>query len=119
MYPSECNEEIHHYQHLSTIRQPPRSTLFPYTTLFRSHAMANVTLVEADATTHRFEAGRTDLLFSRLGVMLFTDPPKRSAEHTSELQSQSTLVCSFLLGRKPPLPAVTVKLSKYNVDDVA
>src|SRR2546427_8038049 len=87
------------------IRRPPRSTLFPYTTLFRSnaHFMAT-TPVEAGSwiyTTTRRGASRrqTSKLAASLGrrqrVYLF-----RSEEHTSELQSQSNLVCRLLLEKK-------------------
>src|SRR5205085_9677436 len=64
------------------IRRPPRSTLFPYTTLFRSH---------------RPGAARGD---SDRGTGLFRGPGSRSEEHTSELQSQSNLVCRLLLEKK-------------------
>src|SRR5438270_12511424 len=70
------------------IRRPPRSTLFPYTTLFRS----------VQGKIHRPVAGGPDKAgccgaqsFNRLG---------RSEEHTSELQSQSNLVCRLLLEKK-------------------
>src|SRR5689334_24232506 len=91
------------------IRQPQRSTLFPYTTLFRSSAPA-VLAFPATLTT-------TWALFRRLGTttemeslaQLLTvagTPPKvtvllpRSEEHTSELQSQFHLVCRLLLEKK-------------------
>src|SRR2546430_8433010 len=64
------------------IRRPPRSTLFPYTTLFRSHG--------ADAGLQRLHP-RPDLE-GAAGL--------RSEEHTSELQSQSNLVCRLLLEKK-------------------
>src|SRR2546427_7345084 len=75
------------------IRRPPRSTLFPYTTLFRSH---------------RAEVREREQRHPRLDPQ----PPDRSEEHTSELQSQSNLVCRLLLEKKkitktttpPPLP---------------
>src|SRR2546430_8769816 len=67
------------------IRRPPRSTLFPYTTLFRSR-------VEADPRQHPFRPGH-ELRFGE------EDEP-RSEEHTSELQSQSNLVCRLLLEKK-------------------
>src|SRR2546430_4772141 len=65
------------------IRRPPRSTLFPYTTLFRSPQLvypfgAHVAVIELDSETGRV----------------------RSEEHTSELQSQSNLVCRLLLEKK-------------------
>src|SRR2546427_8210560 len=67
------------------IRRPPRSTLFPYTTLFRSPLLARLQ-VDLDATTVRRHVGAVH--------------PDRSEEHTSELQSQSNLVCRLLLEKK-------------------
>src|SRR2546430_9111360 len=68
------------------IRRPPRSTLFPYTTLFRSHV-------------HDVVAA-----FAEQGLELTPEPKAgrdpRSEEHTSELQSQSNLVCRLLLEKK-------------------
>src|SRR2546430_12698890 len=68
------------------IRRPPRSTLFPYTTLFRSRARRS----ECD---RRYD-GR------RAGVARAAACRRRSEEHTSELQSQSNLVCRLLLEKK-------------------
>src|SRR3989442_3249599 len=70
------------------IRRPPRSTLFPYTTLFRS---ALILAPLAD----RF--GRRDML---LFTLLLTGIGSRSEEHTSELQSRPHLVCRLLLEKK-------------------
>src|SRR2546430_4287306 len=64
------------------IRRPPRSTLFPYTTLFRS-------LFGLSPRCRAVAAGR-----------ISPAAPKRSEEHTSELQSQSNLVCRLLLEKK-------------------
>src|SRR2546430_4169917 len=83
------------------IRRPPRSTLFPYTTLFRS---VGVNLASArhfhrgDLTRrHLFALSeRTRALLAELGATGRT----RSEEHTSELQSQSNLVCRLLLEKK-------------------
>src|SRR5688572_31075807 len=75
------------------IRRPPRSTLFPYTTLFRSPPL----LPEQRALQgNQLEPGR------RNHVDLCTDRRRRSRseEHTSELQSQSNLVCRLLLEKK-------------------
>src|SRR2546430_8138653 len=69
------------------IRRPPRSTLFPYTTLFRSRPLAQLL---ADVVAEPAAAGR-DRHLVRL---------RRSEEHTSELQSQSNLVCRLLLEKK-------------------
>src|SRR2546430_13705130 len=68
------------------IRRPPRSTLFPYTTLFRSHHATYETASCPDPD------GRPALLGNGGGT--------RSEEHTSELQSQSNLVCRLLLEKK-------------------
>src|SRR2546430_5692653 len=73
------------------IRRPPRSTLFPYTTLFRSWLFCDVLCVLL-------------VRFSSIGDILLTTPlvraHERSEEHTSELQSQSNLVCRLLLEKK-------------------
>src|SRR2546430_9021990 len=75
------------------IRRPPRSTLFPYTTLFRSSFQG--------ASSYQSQAG-----FSLGGpimrdrVHFFLASEFRSEEHTSELQSQSNLVCRLLLEKK-------------------
>src|SRR2546430_10380546 len=82
------------------IRRPPRSTLFPYTTLFRSPALT-VTEVIPDNTIQVLDHG-----FVRLDDAMADD--LRSEEHTSELQSQSNLVCRLLLEKK--------KKSKSNKD---
>src|SRR2546430_8482170 len=80
------------------IRRPPRSTLFPYTTLFRSHAsVAGVSRVGSCAPLS------TDTPLSRVFVIsrhTSTAADGRSEEHTSELQSQSNLVCRLLLEKK-------------------
>src|SRR2546430_9652992 len=73
------------------IRRPPRSTLFPYTTLFRSLGVAHVgqmreQLQAFDETLAGFQAA--------------ANAETRSEEHTSELQSQSNLVCRLLLEKK-------------------
>src|SRR2546427_5041528 len=74
------------------IRRPPRSTLFPYTTLFRSLFQF---LVEALVLC--LVGGILGIVFGSLGAVLLS---KRSEEHTSELQSQSNLVCRLLLEKK-------------------
>src|SRR3712207_8206686 len=86
------------------IRRPPRSTLFPYTTLFRSMSgyAASKAGVEAYANCLRAELEHLDV---GVGVGYFswidTDLVKgRSEEHTSELQSRQYLVCRLLLEKK-------------------
>src|SRR2546430_13556044 len=73
------------------IRRPPRSTLFPYTTLFRS--VLDLRRLETGARRVR-EVDVADRAFGAL------DDLCRSEEHTSELQSQSNLVCRLLLEKK-------------------
>src|SRR2546425_7634926 len=71
------------------IRRPPRSTLFPYTTLFRSqHRLAGAVHVEVTLLALARRAGATQL------------GRERSEEHTSELQSLAYLVCRLLLEKK-------------------
>src|SRR5256885_10019856 len=78
------------------IRRPPRSTLFPYTTLFRSPSPHARELVVAYISSARllYEADALDI---SLGDPL---PAHRSEEHTSELQSPCNLVCRLLLEKK-------------------
>src|SRR3712207_7012534 len=98
------------------IRRPPRSTLFPYTTLFRSKLDCELYLA---ATTHSVQlGGRAELRAAAAGftvhgylgfdVLVMLDPfafdagmeATRSEEHTSELQSRQYLVCRLLLEKK-------------------
>src|SRR2546430_12688553 len=91
------------------IRRPPRSTLFPYTTLFRSHPRAQRPVEQSktenepggpndDQGEHRQRAEHAEK-----GRPPF---PVRSEEHTSELQSQSNLVCRLLLEKKKNIRSV-------------
>src|SRR5438093_2470114 len=73
------------------IRRPPRSTLFPYTTLFRSDGQA------ASIVT---QSSRTGLPAAGSPLIDPTPLPVRSEEHTSELQSLTNLVCRLLLEKK-------------------
>src|SRR5690349_24184623 len=72
------------------IRRPPRSTLFPYTTLFRSHRSTRGCLCEKRRQSSRLLVQR----FAQVAEMI------RSEEHTSELQSRRDLVCRLLLEKK-------------------
>src|SRR2546430_5186805 len=76
------------------IRRPPRSTLFPYTTLFRSVGLLLI-LVFAVALKWLPPSGSGGLAYLVLPALTL-----RSEEHTSELQSQSNLVCRLLLEKK-------------------
>src|SRR2546430_7745379 len=81
------------------IRRPPRSTLFPYTTLFRSQAMIMVNCAAKDWHATDFTLGGYRPT-SWLPKETYVDFVERSEEHTSELQSQSNLVCRLLLEKK-------------------
>src|SRR5438067_10521830 len=84
------------------LRRPPRSTLFPYTTLFRS-ARADRLAVERRVLLDQVPAARAhderrDLVLQC--VLLLAGVERRSEEHTSELQSRFDLVCRLLLEKK-------------------
>src|SRR2546425_6791911 len=79
------------------IRRPPRSTLFPYTTLFRSLRSRR----DLSAVRRRHRAG-----WVRLAL-----PQERSEEHTSELQSLAYLVCRLLLEKKKKLLTLSLALA--------
>src|SRR2546427_4949273 len=90
------------------IRRPPRSTLFPYTTLFRSRALARACRpLRSCAPRAADPAGVIGHPVPPHGVEDPREPPRegRSEEHTSELQSQSNLVCRLLLEKKKKTPA--------------
>src|SRR2546425_7852197 len=83
------------------IRRPPRSTLFPYTTLFRSHFVGIGTIAHDVAQAHGtlpapFRGVQRRLERGVVGVNV----AERSEEHTSELQSLAYLVCRLLLEKK-------------------
>src|SRR5438270_12318599 len=79
---------LFHYFFFLMIRRPPRSTLFPYTTLFRSKPHVCMACAHTCACTASDRVASLQLLCPR------------SEEHTSELQSQSNLVCRLLLEKK-------------------
>src|SRR5688500_19337669 len=86
---------------------PPRSTLFPYTTLFRSREIAEgQVLIDAVDVTNRTVAARHDEGLSHI------PEDRRSEEHTSELQSPCNLVCRLLLEKKKQ----KIQTCKYVVD---
>src|SRR3712207_8704599 len=85
------------------IRRPPRSTLFPYTTLFRSHALRPPTSQSQSSTerTQHEEVPHADHARGRLPRSpAGAGRLRRSEEHTSELQSRQYLVCRLLLEKK-------------------
>src|SRR5437764_11155286 len=79
----------------SLIRRPPRSTLFPYTTLFRSDPIARRT-----GYTERMVERQLVELVTQVAVEFAAKMTVRSEEHTSELQSPMYLVCRLLLEKK-------------------
>src|SRR2546430_7031305 len=96
------------------IRRPPRSTLFPYTTLFRSAIMATYYNPPTDIPLigRRLPLSPGDTSLTALQSqcrqgevpVIYADRLVRSEEHTSELQSQSNLVCRLLLEKKKNHP---------------
>src|SRR2546422_3428797 len=97
------------------IRRPPRSTLFPYTTLFQSSSVVRSTIgsmITASATppasAEKRRMGRTTTVYAKI----------RSEEHTSELQSRLHLVCRLLLEKKKktrtPIPYETTRIDDTN-----
>src|SRR2546430_13442708 len=89
------------------IRLPPRSTLFPYTTLFRS-PVPIAEVASFDSALVEFSARQAAVEATAHGITWTFAPmvqviPWRSEEHTSELQSQSNLVCRLLLEKKKKL----------------
>src|SRR3712207_7164231 len=97
------------------IRRPPRSTLFPYTTLFRSGYQ-----YASDETAESVDAARVAAHGGRLHILevqrLIRTMPKvvvavRSEEHTSELQSRQYLVCRLLLEKKKYIQKLCVNIN--------
>src|SRR2546430_9848124 len=99
------------------IRRPPRSTLFPYTTLFRSILATHghpghvggkddlKAITGGETGIHSADAKQ----FLRSADRYLIDGDERSEEHTSELQSQSNLVCRLLLEKKNTLRAPVLR----------
>src|SRR2546425_5576631 len=89
------------------IRRPPRSTLFPYTTLFRS----------------LYTLGRRTSIFDKeskqISLLSATSVPVRSEEHTSELQSLAYLVCRLLLEKKKKKERQKIKLNKKSDKEIS
>src|SRR2546427_8466894 len=87
------------------IRRPPRSTLFPYTTLFRSDHGQLILLASRKRGDRppRSDEMKDEKHMSRV----------RSEEHTSELQSQSNLVCRLLLEKKKKLESVSIRITTF------
>src|SRR2546427_3550960 len=97
------------------IRRPPRSTLFPYTTLFRSHRISpsrwailtRKLRLCSDRRQQRYHARQDCAQASCRRQLSVPTLCSRSEEHTSELQSQSNLVCRLLLEKKKKMRMTT------------
>src|SRR5256885_8450724 len=97
-YVLKCSQSfLYFFFFFLMIRRPPRSTLFPYTTLFRSSGGPRF---ETRSSTHWLSGPRTETLISSWLWNEFRKPALRSEEHTSELQSPCNLVCRLLLEKK-------------------
>src|SRR5256885_8017170 len=95
------------------IRRPPRSTLFPYTTLFRSHFTFGI--------SSGFRPSRVGKLRRRMGANCREHSSRewirlRSEEHTSELQSPCNLVCRLLLEKKKKINSIVLKYSSDRIE---
>src|SRR5258707_1136093 len=101
------------------IRRPPRSTLFPYTTLFRSKAVVMVAAQEFPGShllpsSHLFRPSPEELPYSPT-LQQIMSTYSRSEEHTSELQSRQYLVCRLLLEKKKKISDGTRVLRGFSV----
>src|SRR5260370_20918704 len=94
------------------IRRPPRSTLFPYTTLFRSHVVPGQPAHAGDRDPRR--PGR-----DAPGRPAHDDRTGRSEEHTSELQSHLNLVCRLLLEKKKHMLQAAIIETNFSVTVMA
>src|SRR3712207_8303915 len=99
------------------IRRPPRSTLFPYTTLFRSTGESAVGALPTSLSSGPRRAEQPSTTTFSPSTRSSSAPPRRrctsstrSEEHTSELQSRQYLVCRLLLEKKQILPFLTSTL---------
>src|SRR5258708_28856331 len=98
------------------IRRPPRSTLFPYTTLFRSPFVALVFRLDLLAEVLQNEAGPPGRLLTHEDTrfrFIESKQAPRSEEHTSELQSPDHLVCRLLLEKKKKSSYLQMKRSQF------
>src|SRR3712207_8943970 len=99
------------------IRRPPRSTLFPYTTLFRSCFGVLVSTCRAGTAgghemgTKHSDTRRDERFINLIGV---AGGVARSEEHTSELQSRQYLVCRLLLEKKKKIPVCVCTNGRYD-----
>src|SRR3712207_8015474 len=99
------------------IRRPPRSTLFPYTTLFRSRASSTISLSRTSAP-RLYPPSAVTTSLQPASLMRSTSACERSEEHTSELQSRQYLVCRLLLEKKKKIKmyVFTIHIHNTSVD---
>src|SRR5258708_20766438 len=94
------------------IRRPPRSTLFPYTTLFRSYRASSIRVAEAAKAVENVQRDLNIALMNELSLIC---DRIRSEEHTSELQSPDHLVCRLLLEKKTRTSSQSPTINTPNV----
>src|SRR3712207_8405365 len=101
------------------IRRPPRSTLFPYTTLFRSFTDVERKVMQRHCTigADLLSGGHSDLL-QMAEQIAQSHHEKRSEEHTSELQSRQYLVCRLLLEKKKILTPLFLIANDFTMNDI-
>src|SRR3712207_7649933 len=101
------------------IRRPPRSTLFPYTTLFRSRIAACFVFVFSAAMLYNHLYGKLSLgvavAAAWYGAAYLAGHLLRSEEHTSELQSRQYLVCRLLLEKKKQHQIISLLTSHHSI----
>src|SRR3712207_6908395 len=95
------------------IRRPPRSTLFPYTTLFRSQPLSREDLLAVAPPPGLTPLNPGPPPVDPTAPMILPQPPERSEEHTSELQSRQYLVCRLLLEKKKHHSIYSIILSSF------
>src|SRR3712207_8218888 len=101
------------------IRRPPRSTLFPYTTLFRSAVAIRRSRSDSSTVVKRAAPARLWRWMKVSGwaasLSAWLEPTSRSEEHTSELQSRQYLVCRLLLEKKKKYIYQSYSASHYTI----
>src|SRR2546425_6970983 len=100
------------------IRRPPRSTLFPYTTLFRSHVFQEPQGLRRPPTPAQEPASCTGRSSGRCEEDSSAVQLMRSEEHTSELQSLAYLVCRLLLEKKKKKLTVTIQAAIDHISSI-
>src|SRR5688500_19918440 len=93
------------------IRRPPRSTLFPYTTLFRSWLSGLLLLLLTFSLISQQGISELDINSTRITSLIMAALVFRSEEHTSELQSPCNLVCRLLLEKKKKKEQLTKRIT--------